>query len=403
MIVSSDINRRNFLKVTCGSLATLGVKSLTPPVSFAKEKNITLRLGYLPITDATPLLIAYDRKFFQEEGLNVEPPVRVRRWSALTESFLTNKFNLTHMLFPIPIWMRFNRKFPIKVLAWNHMNGSAITVKADANILTFKDLGGRQIAVPYWYSMHNIILQMGLKKVGLKPVIRPQTAPLKPDQVNLFILPPPEMPSALVARKIDGYIVAEPFNAIAEMKIGAKILRFTGDIWKNHPCCVVVMNENKVKSNPIFTQKVINAIVKAQLWIKKNPHQTAKILSKDGGNYLPVSEKILSRVFTGYEQSIYGKGTSPQAIKHKDWEVERIGFQPYPYPSATEFIIKEMRNTLMEGDANFLKRIQADLAARDLVDDTFVKHAIQNIGGLKQFDPAFDISNPFSREETVEL
>ena len=211
------------------------------------------------------------------------------------------------------------------------------------------------------------------------------------------------MPSALVARKIDGYIVAEPFNAIAEMKIGAKILRFTGDIWKNHPCCVVVMNENQVKSNPVFTQKVINAIVKAQLWIKNNADQTAKILSKEGKNYLPVSEKVLHRVFKGYEQSRYGKGASPQAIQHPDWNVERIGFQPYPYPSATEFIINEMRNTLMEGDATFLKKIQAGFAARDLVDDTFVKHAIKNIGGLKHFNPFYDKNNPFKREEFVEL
>ncbi|MBF0451232.1 MAG: ABC transporter substrate-binding protein [Candidatus Magnetomorum sp.] len=403
MIVSSDINRRSFLKKACGTIASIGVSALTPGVSFSKEKDMTLRLGYLPITDATPLLVAYHRKYFHEEGLQVAPPVKVRRWSTLTESFFTNKFNVTHMLFPIPIWMRFNRKYPAKVLAWNHMNGSAITVKANSGIHSFNDLGGKQIAVPYWYSMHNIILQMGLRQAGLTPLIQPQSVLLKPDDVNLFILPPPEMPSALVANKIDGYIVAEPFNAIAEMKIGSKILRFTGDIWKNHPCCVVVMNELHIKSHPIFTQKVINAIVRAQLWIKKNPRKTATILSREGGNYLPVSEKILERVFTEYAPSIYGKGNTPQAIYHPEWNVQRIGFQPYPYPSATQFIINEMRHTKMEGDASFLKKIQASSATSDLVDDSFVKRAILSAGGLEQFDQTFDIKNPWNREETVSL
>jgi len=399
MIDSSAINRRNFIKGLCGTVASFGM----PSISFAKEKPPELRIGYLPITDATPLLIAYENKFFEDEGIHVLPPVKVRRWSTLTESFLTNKFNLTHMLFPIPIWMRFNRKFPVKILAWNHVNGSALTVKKNSRIKSFKDLGGCQIAVPYWYSMHNIILQMGLKHVGLKPVIQRHTAFLKSDEVNLFILPPQEMPSAMIAQKIDGYIVAEPFNAISEMKIGAKILRFTGDIWKNHPCCVVVMNERLISSNPIFTQKIINAIVNAQLWITQHPHKTAKIISKEGKNYLPVSEKILSRVFTGYELSKYGSGNTPQAIKHPKWQVGRIGFQPYPYPSATRLIIKEMQRTRMEGNINFLKHIDLDSAMHDLVDDSFAKKAILNVGGLKHFSHTMDIATPWRREEIVAL
>jgi NitT/TauT family transport system substrate-binding protein len=399
MINSSAINRRSFIKGLCGTVASFGVS----PISFANEKSPQLRLGYLPITDATPLLIAYENKYFQDEGIHALPPVKVRRWSTLTESFLTNKFNLTHMLFPIPVWMRFNRKFPVKVLAWNHVNGSALTVKKNSNIKSFKDLGGCQIAVPYWYSMHNIILQMGLRHVGLKPVIQSHTAPLQSDQVNLFILPPPEMPSAMLAQKIDGYIVAEPFNAIAEIKIGAKILRFTGDIWKNHPCCVVVMNERLTKTSPVFTQKVVNAIVRAQHWIERNPLKTANILSKDGKNYLPVSEKILSRVFTGYELSKYSAGNIPQSIKHPKWEVGRIGFQPYPYPSATRLIIQEMHRTKMESDTQFLSSIKMDSAVTSLVDDTFVKKAIQNAGGLKHFSPTIDISNPWRREEIVAL
>ena len=399
MIDSSAINRRDFLKASCGAVASMSL----PTISRAKEKGIPLRLGYLPITDATPLLIAYENKFFQDEGLQVSKPIKIRQWSTLTESFLTHKFNLTHMLFPIPVWMRFNRNFPVKVLAWNHMNGSAITVHASSGINSFADLGGCQIAVPYWYSMHNIILQMGLRHVGLKPVIQPYKTPLKPKEVNLFILPPPEMPSAMVARKIDGYIVAEPFNAIAEMRIGAKILRFTGDIWKNHPCCVAVMNENIIKSNPVFTQKVVNALVNAQQWITLNPSQTAKILSKDGAGYLPVSEKILNRVFTGYEPTRYAKGNTPEAIKHPDWQISRIGFQPYPYPSATRLIIDQMRQTKMEGNVSFLKDIQVDKAVQSLVDDSFARNAIKNVGGLKQFGHPINMTNPFQREEIVAL
>ena len=68
-----------------------------------------------------------------------------------------------------------------------------------------------------------MIIQMGIKKAGLTPVIQSQSVKLKSNEVNLFILAPPEMPPALLGKKIDGFIVAEPFNALAELKIKAKI------------------------------------------------------------------------------------------------------------------------------------------------------------------------------------
>jgi len=324
------ISRRNFIKGLTGAAGSLLCSGSPLPALAATRK--TLRIGYLPITDATPLLIAHAKGFFKDEGLRAERPVPVRSWSSLAESFLSDKFDVTHMLLPIPIWMRFKNKFPVKVLAWDHTNGSAITVRPNAGINGFADLNGKQIAVPYWYSMHNVILQMGLKKAGLTPVIQPQSQPLADKQVNLFILSPPDMPTSLAGRKIDGYIVAEPFNAIAEIKIKARIMRFTGDIWRNHPCCVVVMKEYYPQRDPIFTQKVINAIVRAQLWVKQHRMETAHILSRQGGNYLPVSAVTLRRVFSKYDLATYGKPILPTAIQHPEWHSSRIDFQPYPYP-----------------------------------------------------------------------
>ncbi|MBU0991050.1 MAG: ABC transporter substrate-binding protein [Proteobacteria bacterium] len=397
-----NVNRRQFLKTTAGVFSSFAATGLSSSKLFAKESYDTVRIGYLPITDATPLLVAHGNGYFSEEGLKVLPPVLIRSWSALSESFLSGKFNVTHLLFPIPVWMRYNIKAPVKVIAWDHINGSALTVSNDSGINSFADLGGKKIAVPHWYSMHNIILQAGIRKMGLTPVIQSQDIPLKPHEVNLFILPPPDMPLSLAGKKIDGYIVAEPFNAIGEVKINARILRFTGDIWKNHPCCVVVMNEDIIKRYPIFTQKVTNAIVRAQRWILENPLKTAHMLSREGNRYLPVQEDILKRVFTLYDPEIYSKNKSAAAIRHPEWQVKRIGFQPYPFPSATRYIINEMGQTRMEGDTRFLKTLDPDFAVTDLVNDSFVKKAILSAGGPSFFDN-LSTANPWEREEVIEL
>lgn len=388
-IIAPSWSRRDFLKTTTAVAAS----SLVLPGCQLFSQEDTIRLGYLPITDATPLLVAHGLGYFAEEGLKVERPVMVRSWNILTESFLAGKFNLTHMLFPIPVWMRFKQNIPIKVIAWDHTNGSAVTVRGDSDILSFKDFGGKKVAVPSWYSMHNLIMQMGLQAHGLKPVIKPPAAQLKKDEVNLFILPPPDMPTALLGNKIDGYIVADPFNALAEIRFNARIMRFSGDIWKNHPCCVVVANENFINKNSVLVQKAINAIVRAQEWCINNPSETAHLLSKDGEKYLPVSKDVLRKVF---------EDPRKDQLVHPDWNVSRIGFQPFPFPSATRFIIDQMKKTLVEGDTTFIKQLDTPTAANELVDDRFVMKALDDGQGLSRFCNC-DLEKPYTREEIVEI
>lgn len=386
------ISRRKFLKAAVQTAGAAVCTSMPFPCpASAKEKP--LKIGYLPITDATPLLVAYGLGYFSHEGLDVEPPVMVRSWNILSESFLTGKFDLAHMLFPIPVWMRFKQNIPVKVLAWDHTNGSAVTVRADSGIDRFADLSRKQVAVPSWYSMHNLLMQLGLQVQGLEPVIRPPGSNLAPHEVNLFILPPPDMPQALLGNKIDAFIVADPFNALAQEKFSAKIMRYSGDIWKNHPCCVIVTHERLIQKSPIIIQKAINAIVRAQAWCLMNPMETAHLLSRDGEGFLPVNESVLNRVF----------GAIPEKeLIHPQWQVERIGFQPFPFPSATRFILEQMKKTKVEGNTDFLTRLDTNVAVSQLVDDRFVRKALDDMGGMKEFCRC-DMEDTFTREETVEI
>ena len=139
--------------------------------TWAAEDDV-VRPGYLPITDATALLIAYAKGYFKDEGLDAEKPTLIRSWPALVESFAAAKFNVVHLLKPIPVWMRYNNKFPAKIIAWGHTNGSGLVVGRHVTATCFSDLGGKQLAVPFWYSMHNIVLQIALRAAGLTPVIK---------------------------------------------------------------------------------------------------------------------------------------------------------------------------------------------------------------------------------------
>jgi NitT/TauT family transport system substrate-binding protein len=390
--------RRTLDMLAAGGLAAL--LGGAPRGSRAAAQDDVVRIGYLPITDATALLVAHAKGFFEAEGLKAEKPTLVRGWAPLVEAFAAGKFNLLNLLKPVPVWMRYNNHFPVKIMAWGHTNGSAIVVGRESGVYSFADLGGKQIAVPFWYSMHNIVLQMALRHAGITPVIRPQGEALGPHECNLQTLPPPDMPPALAARKIDGYIVAEPFNAMGEIAVQARVLRFTGDIWKNHPCCVVCMHEADTVERPEWTQKIMNALVRAEIYASENKAEVANLLSREGAGYLPTPAQVVTLAMTRYaEDPIY---LSDHAIEHPDWGNGRIDFQPWPYPSATTLIVEAMTKTLVEGDRTFLEKLDPAFVVKDLVNYDFIRNALQRYPDWTK-DPSVNAADPYVREEVLVL
>lgn len=388
-------SRRDIVKLSALLTASGAMPFLNMRKARAQSDDEPVRVGYLPITDATPLLVAHGKGFFEAEGLKVEKPVLFRGWSQIVEAFLAGQVNVVHLLSPITVWARYGSKTPAKVVAWNHTSGSGLTVGHDINSVA--ELGGKTVAIPFWYSIHNVVLQKLLRENGLKPVTRP-SGEIAADEVNLLIMAPSDMVPALAAGQIAGYIVAEPFNAAAEVNQVGKVLRFTGDVWKDHACCVVFMNEQDLSERPEWSQKVVNAMVKAQLWTRDNRAETAQLLSSaNEQKYTPHSPEILSRVLTPTDEDL-AEYVKTGAIKHPEWRDRRIDFQPYPFPTYTEELVKLLKETHVEGDRAFLDALDPAFAAKDLVDDSFVKKAIAEAGGLQ----AFGLADSFDRQEVIQ-
>lgn len=352
----------------------------TPSPVVAKSPEAKgLKVGYLPITDATPLLVAHNQGLFAGEGLEVEKPTLFRSWAQIAEAFQAKQVDVAHLLMPAAIWMRFGQNFPVKVVAWNHVDGSALTVAK--NVDSIGDLAGKVVGIPFWYSVHNLVVQLLLRTAGLKPILTGEPN-ASARTVKLSILAPADMPPALAAGTIAGYIVADPFNAAAELQGIGKVLRFTGDAWLNHACCVTVVHEDAVRERPRWTQAVVTGLAKAQRFARENRKETARILSKEGGDYLPQPLPAIERALNGYSREEYG---ATKAIIHPDWVNNRIDFQPFPFPSYTAELVKLLRDTEVDGDAAFLKTLDPAQAHGALVDDTFARAAITAAGGPSVF------------------
>ena len=394
-------DRRDFLRLAAGTGLLLaggptllaacgGSSSESSDTSLAgtAEALGDLKIGYLPITDASPLLVAHANGSLANQGFNVSDPTLFRSWADLAEALQSGAVDAVHMLMPLAIQLRFGAKLPLKVVAWNHTNGSALTVSKSIN--SIDDLAGQTVAIPFWWSIHNVVLQKLLTANGLTPVLKGD-ASASDRTVKLVVLPPAEMVPALSSGSIAGFIVADPFNALAEVKDAGKILRFTGDVWRDHACCVTVVREEFVSADNGGAQALVNSLAAAQLAIRADRSGTAKTLSE--GGYLPQPLPAIERALTHYDTAEY---VPAGAITNEEWNSERIGFQPYAFPSYTQELIKALRETRIDGDTAFLADLDDARAHQELVAEGLAQSAIESNGGLSKFGLA-----SFERVETV--
>lgn len=328
-----------------------------------------LRIAYLPITDAAPLLIAHARGYFAEEGIEVAEPVRLRSWASMGETLLGGSVDVVHLLFPMALQMRLDLGADIRVLGANHVDGSALTLGRD--VPEVAALAGRTIGIPAWFSIHNVVVQQMLRAEGLTPVVR-RTPSRERGEVTLVPMAPSDMIPALDAGSIGGYTVADPFNAMAEGKDVGVIGRFLGDVWRSHPCCVTVATGGLLQRPPEQIQAVADALVRAQRDCREDREAVAAELS---GRYLPqplpAIAGALNRPDAGHAH-----------VEHPSWHGETIDFTPVLRPGFTTRLVQEMRTTLLDAPLGALEHLDAEDAHGLVVDDAALRDA------ARRLDPA---------------
>lgn len=348
-----------------GGLAAHGAWNAVAPALAGSGDKRTVRIGYLPVTDAAALLTAYERGFLAEQGINAPQPVLFRSWESIAQAFAIGEVDVVHLLMPLAIQLRLAKKIPLKVISWGHVNGSALTVAKD--ISTLSQLAGTTVAIPYWWSIHNIVLQRMLQAEGLTPVIR-QAPSASDGTVQLAVMAPADMVAALAGGTVGGYVVADPFSVVAEAQGIGRVERFLGDVWKEHACCAIVVREDLVKEDPEAVQGLTTAIVQAQQWIESNRADMGALLT-DGG-FLPQPPPAVGKVFTR-DPAQYTAVTT-----HPDWHGERLGFSALPLPSYTTALVDSMRETTIDGDTTFLDDVSGTTVHDELIDDRFARRAL---------------------------
>ena len=173
-------SRREFFKLV-GATAALAIIEEVVPLSAMKAwaaetggklEKTDLKVGFIPITCATPLIMAEPLGFYKKYGLNVEV-LKASGWAMIRDFALNKQTDATHMLTPMPLAISMgvgSQSAPFLMPAVENINGQAITLHMKhKGVKTAQDMKGFKFAVPFDYSMHNFLLRYFLAEGGVDP------------------------------------------------------------------------------------------------------------------------------------------------------------------------------------------------------------------------------------------
>jgi nitrate/nitrite transport system substrate-binding protein len=339
----------------------------------AKIEKPDLKFGFIKLTDMVPLAVAYEKGYFEDEGLFVTLEAQAN-WKVLLDRVISGELDGAHMLAgqPIGATIGYGTQANIITALSMDLNGNAITVSNSvmeklkaklpkqpdgkpvhpieakylkAVVDDYKREGKPfKMGMVFPVSTHNYELRYWLASGGMNPGYY---APLKGDtagtinaDVLLSVTPPPQMPSTMEAGTIEGYCVGEPWNQQAVFKgIGAPVIT-DYEIEKNNPEKVFGVTQAWNDKYPNTHKAVVKAMIRAAYWLDaendKNRQEAAKIISKSG--YVGADYKVIANSMTGTFE--YEKG---DIRKVPDFNVFFRYNATYPYYSDAIWYLTQMR------------------------------------------------------------
>ena len=344
-IAPNPLHRRALLQGVGASTLASAIAAFFPLAAateaFAqagKPEKTDLKVGFIPISCATPIIMAEPMGFYKKQGLNVDV-VKTAGWAVVRDKTINKEYDAAHMLAAMPIAISLglgSTPIPFAVPAIENVNGQAITLamkhkdKRDP-----KDWKGFRLAIPFDYSMHNYLLRYYLAENGIDP----------DTDVQLRSVPPPEMVANLRADNIDGFLAPDNIAQRAVYDGVGFIHMLSKEIWDGHPCCSFSASRAFIAETPNSYAALLRAILEATDYASKaeNRKEIAEAIAP--ANYLNAPVTVLEQVLTGtYADGLGGVKKDPA----------RITFDPFPYESFAVWMMTQMKRWgQIKGDIDY--------------------------------------------------
>jgi nitrate/nitrite transport system substrate-binding protein len=297
--MKSNLSRRAFIKTSSTAALLSAAYSLLPSGALAAagpEVNAA-KLGFIALTDSSPLIIAKEKGLFEKHGMAGVEVLKQASWGATRDNLVLGSegsgIDGAHILSSMPYLMTLGtitqnkQPLPMKILARLNLDGQAISVSkayADLKLGTdatpLKDIFAKKkaagamakVAVTFPGGTHDLWMRYWLASAGIHP-----------DQdVETIVVPPPQMVANMKVGTMDAFCVGEPWNAqLVAQGIGYTAAS-TGELWSKHPEKSLALRADFVEKYPRATEALLMAVMEAQQWCdaEANKEELADIVSK---------------------------------------------------------------------------------------------------------------------------
>jgi nitrate/nitrite transport system substrate-binding protein len=350
--------RRTFLQ-SLGAGGALAALSQFFPLNTATEafadvgpiEKKDLKIGFIAITCATPIIMAKPMGFYEKQGLNVDV-VKTAGWAVIRDKTINKEYDAAHMLSAMPVAISLglgSRPIPYTVPAIENINGQGITLamkhkdKRDP-----KDWKGFKLAIPFDYSMHNYLLRYYLAEHGLDPDV----------DVQLRSVPPPEMVANLRADNIDGFLAPDNICQRAVFDGVGFLHLLSKEIWDGHPCCAFAASREFITTSPNTFAALSRAILDATAYSSKPENRKDIADAIAPANYLNAPPTVIEQVLTG---------TYADGLGNIKKDPKRVDFDPFPWQSFAVWMLTQMKRWgQIKGDVDYKTIAEQVFLATDM-------------------------------------
>jgi len=352
-------SRRDFLQLAGGaalmSLVPPGVRSGAWAAGSDAPEKKEVRIGFIPLTDCSSVVMAAVQKFDAKYGIKIIP-TKEASWASVRDKLVNGELDAAHVLYGLVYGVQLGIGGPKKdmnvLMNLNH-NGQAITLSnklKEAGVTDGATLAKKVLSKDREYTFaqtfptgtHAMWLYYWLAAQGIDPF----------KDVKNITVPPPQMVANMRVGNMDGFCVGEPWNNRAIMdKIGFTAVT-TQDIWVDHPEKVLGTTADFVAKNPNTARAMTAAIIEAGKWIDAslaNRRTTAETVAQKA--YINTDmDVILERMLGRYSN---GLGKSWDDKNHMKFFND--GAVNFPYLSdAMWFLTQHKRWGLLKDDPDYL-------------------------------------------------
>ncbi len=322
----------------------LTVGSLGAQKKEGTRDSKTVRVGFMPLTDCAPLVMAKELELDFKYGIKLEL-AKDSSWMNVRDKLITGELDAAHCLWSLPMALAAGVAPPadarLPVAMTMSANGQAIVLGGENFPIEYGDLNGFREAARLLQAKRRIPLTFastfpgGTHDVWMRATL--DAAGLTPDDYKIVTVPPPQMVLNLQMGQIDGFCAGEPWPALAASRNAGWTFMASQDIWPDHPEKALVLSPQFWEERRDTVKALMKALLEACLWLDDPKHldRTAQHLAAPeyvGAAY----ENIKGRLEGVYE---LGEGKGERDLSNSKMAFSKGGTLNAPRPEYARWFL----------------------------------------------------------------